>query len=262
MSTGDETVVDLDQTGDVLLDVVDGVATVTISNPGRRNAISVSMARRLAAVADQIDADESVYACILAGEGDHFCAGAVSGALDLTGSGPASPHHYERSTAVYSAIARVAELRVPSIAAVAGAAVGAGMNLMLATDVRVVASDARLISGFTRIGVHPGGGHGALLASRSRPEAVIAMAIFNQEVKGADAPGLGLAWKAVPKEELEQTARSIASAAGTDAALVRAATRSLRLTSRQTGALDAAIEIERGPQMWSLARRADADPNR
>jgi len=58
---------------------------------------------------------------------------------------------------------------MPVIAAVRGAAVGAGYNLMLAADLRIVAEDARLISGFLRIGLHPGGGHFALLADAPVP---------------------------------------------------------------------------------------------
>ena len=73
-----------------------------------------------------------------------------------------------RSTA---ASPRVGELAPPTIAAIRGGAVGAGLNLALATDLRVVAEDAALLSGFIPIGLHPGGGHTALLGRLGSREA-------------------------------------------------------------------------------------------
>src|SRR5260370_41114670 len=91
-------------------------------------------------------------------------------------------------------------MEVPAVAAVRGAAVGAGINLMLATDLRIVAEDARLISGFLRIGVHPGGGHFGLLAARAGAETAAAAGIFGGEVSGLRAVQLGLAWPAPPSD--------------------------------------------------------------
>ena len=99
---------------------------------------------------------------------------------------------------------------MPTIAAVLGAAVGAGINLMLATDLRIVAEDARLISGFLRIGLHPGGGHFGLLAGRAGAEAAAAAGIFGEEISGVRAVQLGLAWEALPAEQVEQRAAELA----------------------------------------------------
>jgi enoyl-CoA hydratase len=85
------------------------------------------MAADLIALCDDLDADESVGAVVVRGEGGSFCSGAD-------------------------------QLKPPTIAAIQGAAVGAGVNLAAAADLRVVAESARIIAGFQRIGIHPGGG--------------------------------------------------------------------------------------------------------
>jgi enoyl-CoA hydratase len=145
---------------------------------------------------------------------------------------------------------------MPTIAAVRGAAVGAGINLMLAADLRIVAEDARLISGFLRIGLHPGGGHFGLLAGRAGAEAAAAAGIFGEEISGLRAVQLGLAWEALPSERVEERAAELALRAAHDPQLARKATASLR-TELGPPRLPwaAALEVERGAQLWSLRRR-------
>src|SRR6201995_1920493 len=142
---------------------------------------------------------------------------------------------------------------MPAVAAVRGAAVGAGINLMLATDLRIVAEDARLISGFLRIGLHPGGGHFGLLAGRASPEAAGAAGIFGGGISGLRAAQLGLAWEALPSEQVEQRAAELARRAARDPQLARKATASLR---HEPGPprlpWEGAPLVERGAQVWSL----------
>ena len=137
-------------------------------------------------------------AAVISGAGGTFCSGAERGHLEEVGRDPAEAGRYAALGGIYRAFTRVGELEVPSIAAVRGAAVGAGINLLLATDLRIVAEDARLISGFLRIGLHPGGGHFGLLAGRAGAEAAAAAGIFGEEISGLRAVQLGLAWEAVP----------------------------------------------------------------
>ena len=100
------------------------------------------------------------------------------------------------------------------MAAIRGGAVGAGVNLAFATDLRVVARDAKIVSGFLQIGLHPGGGHGVLLGRTGQREAAAAMALFGQGIDGARAAELGLAWAAVDDDEVEAAARELAGARG------------------------------------------------
>ena len=112
---------------------------------------------------------------------------------------------------VYRSFARVGELEPPTVAAIRGGAVGAGMNLAFATDLRVVAREAKLISGFLPIGLHAGGGHGVLLGRTGQREAAAALMLFGERIDGARAAELGLAWEAVDDDEVEERAFALAS---------------------------------------------------
>jgi enoyl-CoA hydratase len=234
----------------------DGVALLTLEAPERRNALTVAMADELVAACEELDADASVGAVVVRGAGGFFCAGGDRATLAEAGRDPAAPETYAALGAVYRSFARVGELEPPTIAAVRGGAVGAGLNLMLATDLRVVAREARIVSGFLPIGLHPGGGHGALLGRTAAREAAAALALFGERIDGARAAELGLAWAAVDDDDVEATALELAARAGDDPQLARRTAASLR-TVLGPPALPwaAALEVERASQMWSMRRK-------
>jgi enoyl-CoA hydratase len=142
------------------------------------------------------------------------------------------------------------------VAAVRGAAVGAGINLMLAADLRVVATDARILAGFLRIGLHPGGGFFTIAGRTAGREATAALGLFSEEIDGTRAAEIGLAWRAVDDEQVEQVAHDLAAAPAKDPLLAREAVRSFR-TELGPPAIgwEAAVEFERATQMWSQRRR-------
>jgi enoyl-CoA hydratase len=234
-----------------------GVALLSLNSPARRNALTVAMAEELVAACEQLDADRVVGAVVVRGEGGFFCAGGDRATLEAAGRDPADPEVYAGLGAVYRSFARVGELRAPTVAAVRGGAAGAGLNLMLATDLRVVARDAKLVSGFLPIGLHPGGGHGALLGRTGVREAAAAMALFGERIDGERAAALGLAWLAVDDGDVDETAIELATRAGADPELARSTAASLR-TVLGPPAIPwaAALELERASQMWSMRRRA------
>jgi len=242
---------------EITVERADGVATITLAAPARRNALTLSMARELTAACEQIDADASVGAVVVRGEGGFFCAGGDRELLARAGRDPATPESWDGLGEVYRSFARVGELEPPTIAAVRGGAVGAGVNLAFAADLRIFAREARIVSGFLPIGLHPGGGHGVLLGRTGQREATAAMALFGERIDGARAAELGLAWAAVDDDEVESVATALAARAAADPELARRTARSLR-TELGPPALPwpAALELERGPQMWSLRRRA------
>jgi enoyl-CoA hydratase len=240
---------------EVRVEIADHLATLTLAAPQRRNALTPEMAREVVAACDQIDADESVGAVIVTGEGESFCSGGDRATLAASGADPVGDEPLHALRAIYDAFVRVGQLRPPTIAAVRGAAVGAGLNLLLATDLRIVAEDARLIAGFQRIGVHPGGGHFALLGRTAGREAAMALTVFGQEIDGRRAAAIGLAWDAVPAAEVGARARAIAEKIARDPELARAVVRSARLELGPPGvSWEAALEIETTPQLWSLQR--------
>lgn len=241
---------------EVLLDRDGGVALITLAAPERRNAFVPEMVRELLDACAEIDADPDVGAVVLRAQGQSFCAGAHRGLLAEAGRDPAEPERYRSLGLTYSAFARVGELLPPTVAAVRGHAVGAGVNLMMATDLRVVAETARIIAGFLRIGLHPGGGHFTLVGRVGGRETASALGLFGQEIDGTRAAALGLAWEALPEDRVEPRALEIAKGIAGDPELARAAARSFRLElGPPMSPWPAALEAERGAQMWSLRRR-------
>ena len=237
----------------------DGIAVLTLNAPERRNALTVAMAEALTAACEKIDADGASGAVVVRGEGGYFCAGGDRSTLAEAGRDPAEDERYRGMSARYRSFARVGDLAPPTVAAIRGGAVGAGLNLALATDLRVVAEDAKLLSGFIPIGLHPGGGHTALLARLGSREAAAALTLFGERLTGAQAVERGLAWAAVPDAEVDEAALALAAVPAKDPELARRTAASLRtVTGPPALPWAAALELERASQMWSMRRRADA----
>lgn len=241
---------------EVSVSVEAGVAVMTLCAPGRRNALTPSMTAELVAACEAIDADPSVGAVVVRGEGGYFCAGAHREILAEVGVDPLGEPGHGNLTLIYRSFARVGELQAPVIAAVRGAAVGAGVNLALAADLRVVAENARFLPGFQKIGLHPGGGYFVLSGRTAGREATAAMSLFGEEVDGKRAVALGLAWDALPDERVEDRALELARRAAADPELSRRTVRSFRNElGPPTVPWPLAVDAERSAQMWSLHRR-------
>jgi enoyl-CoA hydratase len=244
--------------GRIGLDKQDGVAIITIDSPDVKNALTPEMGLQLGAICDDVDDDVSIGAAIVAGAGGTFCSGADRRRWRV-GVDQAEDTTYKELGAVYAAFVRVGALRVPTIAAVRGAAVGAGMNLMLATDLRLVAKNAVLMAGFLRIGLHPGGGFFTIASRTAGREATSALGLFSEEIDGREAERLGLAWRALDDAEVEPFAMELARRPARDPELAREAVRSFRTETGPPGiGWDTAVHFERATQMWSQRRRDQA----
>lgn len=234
------------------------MAVITLAAPERRNAFTPDMVRELLAACEEVDGDRSLGAAVIQGEGESFCSGAHRALLAESAKDPAEPANYEALGLTYRAFVRVGELQVATVAAVRGHAVGAGVNLMLAADLRIVAETARIITGFSRIGLHPGGGHFTLLGRSGSREAAAALGLFGVEIDGRRAVEVGLAWEALPAAQVEARALELAAGVARDPDLARATVRSFRLElgpPRVPWAVG--LEAEKAAQMWSLRRRKD-----
>ncbi|MQA83861.1 MAG: enoyl-CoA hydratase/isomerase family protein [Streptosporangiales bacterium] len=242
--------------GDIHLDREAGVAVITVDSPEVRNALTPDMGNALAAVCQEIDGDPEIGAAVVRGAEGTFCSGADRRSWDLQADQSEDRIFRERG-AVYSAFVRVGQLRVPTVAAVRGSVVGAGLNLMLATDLRIVAEDTRILAGFLRIGIHPGGGFFTLAGRLAGREATAALGLFSEEIDGRRAAEVGVAWQALPDAEVEPRALELARVAAKDPELARLAVRSFR---EELGPppvpWPVALEYERATQMWSQRRRA------
>ncbi len=241
--------------GSIDLEKRDGIAVVTISSPEVKNALTPEMGLEMLSVCDDIDGDLSIGCTIIRGADGTFCSGADRRHWDPSAN-QAGAKATREARAIYDAFVRIGHLKGATIAAVRGAAVGAGLNLMLATDLRIVADNAKLVSGFLRIGLHPGGGYFTISGRLAGREATSAMGLFGQSVRGVDAVRLGIAWEAVDDSEVDARALELASVAASDPELTREAVRSFRTElGPPTMPWESAVEFERATQMWSQQRR-------
>ncbi len=230
----------------ILVQRTDRVATITLNDPGKRNAINNQMNVELVAAIDELEADDSVGALIITGADPAFCAGADLD--DLLAGGEAGTMRE-----IYNGFLRVAHTTLPTIAAVNGAAVGAGMNMLLACDMVLAADSAKFDSRFLQIGLHPGGGHTWRLRHITNQATTMAMVLFGQRLTGQQAAERGLAWECVADDELQGRAQEIAARAASFPKELVAKTKATITNLDQVVESNAAVDFELEPQLWSMA---------
>ena len=235
----------------VLFSVDDYVAVITVNDPDRRNAVTNEMSVRLRAAVERAEADPDVHAVVVTGAGKAFCAGADLSALGAAGSGPAE----SALQRVYDGFMAVGNCRLPTIAAVNGAAVGAGLNLALAADVRIAGPAALFDARFQKLGLHPGGGATWMLQRAVGPQVARAALLFGMRFDAESAVRYGLALSVAD----DPVAAALELAAGPAAApreLVLATKATMRATI-SPGSVDSeqhelAMRTELGPQVYSI----------
>jgi enoyl-CoA hydratase len=235
----------------VQLELADGVAVLTLSAPERRNALTFEMVQDIVEALDELRGDPDARALVLTGAGRSFCAGA-----DLSTLESSDQADLRR---IYAAFLRVADFPLPTIAAVNGPAVGAGLNLALACDVRLACPNARFVTRFLDLGLHPGGGHTWMLQRAAGPQVAAAMVLLGHELGGERAAEVGLALACVPDGELMAEATQLArGAAVAPRALLERVKSVMRSTSAMTDR-DAAVDLELEAQAWSMGEDAFRD---
>jgi enoyl-CoA hydratase len=232
-------------------EVADGVTTITLDDPDRRNALSLDMVQAISAAFDAAEADESVGAVVVTGAAPAFCAGA-----DLSQLGASKE---DGLRAIYEGFLRISRCPLPTLAAVNGAAVGAGVNMALSCDVRLAAASARFDTRFLQLGLHPGGGYTWMLRRIAGIQTTMAAGVFSEVLDAAEAERVGLVWQSVPDDELAATAQTMAARA---AEAPRELLMRVKATIGDMAAIDnhaAAVERELADQVWSLEQPAFAE---
>lgn len=228
----------------VHLTVADGVATLTLDDAQRRNALTPQMVTEIVECMDEIEGDDAIGALVVTGAPPAFCAGA-----DLGNLAEADEH---RLSVVYEGFLRVARSPLPTIAAVNGAAVGAGVNMALGCDVRLAATRARFDTRFLELGLHPGGGHTWMIQRVVGPQAAAAAVLFGEVLDGREAERLGLVYRCVADDELAEVAHAMAArAAAVPRRLAVEAKRTMREIAHLTDHTDA-VRRELVTQLWSI----------
>jgi 2-(1,2-epoxy-1,2-dihydrophenyl)acetyl-CoA isomerase len=197
--------------GTVLVERRQHVVCVTLNIPERRNPLTYQMVTELRdALGRSVDA--GARTAIITGAGKGFCAGGDIGSMSSGfggGGGPASAR--DGVLTFYKAAMGVAGLPIPVIAAINGAAVGAGLNLALACDIRIAASGAALAASFLRIGLPPGMGSSWLLTRLVGPAKAAELIFTAEPVCAEEAERIGLVNRVVPPESLVDEAWAMAT---------------------------------------------------
>lgn len=225
-------------------EIRDGVAIVTLDDPKRRNALSLAMADEMTATFQELESSSDVGAVVLTGTPPAFSAGA-----DLNDLEQATRDSLRQ---IYEGFLVVARCSLPTIAAVNGPAVGAGLNLALACDVRVAARSARFESRFIDLALHPGGGHTWMLTQLLGPQGAAAVVLCGEPLDGEAAVRRGLAWSVVDDELLMDEVLALAKRTKK---APREMVQKLKATLRAMVTIsdhEEAVERELEPQLWSV----------
>ena len=227
--------------------VADRVALITLNDPDRRNAVGDAMSAMLQSAVERAESDPGVHAVVVTGAGKAFCAGA-----DLSALGVAAEEGLRR---IYAGFMAVSHCGLPTIAAVNGPAVGAGLNLAMAADVRIAGPNAVFDSRFQQLGVHPGGGATWMLQRAIGPQAARAALLFGIafDAEAAVQQGLAFAVADNPVAAAQELAAQPASAPRDVVVATKATMRATAVPGFvDTDHHEVAKELELGPQARSI----------
>jgi enoyl-CoA hydratase/carnithine racemase len=220
------------------------VATIEIRR-GPNNFVDTDMVAEIADVLEEFDHTPEVRAVVLCSDGKHFCAGADFSSRGPDGVGTGT----QRGRHLYTEAQRLWRTGKPIVAAVHGAAVGAGVGLAVMADFRVTCPDARFSVNFTRLGFHPGFGLTATLPRLLGMQKASWLMYSGRRITGEEALALGLADYCVAQEDVRAKAKEVATEIAQSGPLAIVATRET-LRRGLADAVAAATEREYEEQNW------------
>ena len=220
------------------------IATIEMRRPPN-NFVSVALIAAIADALERLDHDPACRAVVLCAEGKHFCAGADFSTRGQDGR--AEP--VERGRHLYKEAIRLWRTAKPIVAAVQGAAIGAGLGLAVMADFRLACPEARFSANFTRMNFHPGFGLTATLPRLIGAQRAALLMYTGRRVSGEEALAMGLIDRLVPAEDLRTAATELATEIAQSGPL---AVQSTRETLRRglAEAVQAATEREYQEQNW------------
>jgi enoyl-CoA hydratase len=207
----------------------DEIVILTFNDPPRRNAMTKAMGEAFRDKIAELEGDPQMRAVVLTGSGTAFSAGGdldmISGLADKAHTGNTRDEVRDFMRGFYSLFLSVRNLPVPTLAAINGHAIGAGLCVALGCDIRYIAHESKVGLNFTKLGLHPGMGASWTLPRLVGPAMAAELMYTSRIVGGEEAAAMGLANRCLPTEEVLPAtiavAREIASCSP-------AATRSLK----------------------------------
>ena len=232
--------------------VADGVATLRIQRPQTSNAIDISIIRAMHLALDQIQkGDSGARALVITGSNDVFCSGLDLHSVDLKTQQARQRAHFEMRRFMDPLILRLSGFRFPIVAAVNGAAVGAGMSLALASDIIVVGEGAYFCPSFARLGLVPDAGITFHLARRIGGGRSLSALMLAEKISAKNALDWGLAYEVVPDADVVSRAQAVAQRLATGPCAVLGQIRSLH-ASTFDNSLQEQLRAERRAQEMTL----------
>ncbi|MCX8205132.1 MAG: enoyl-CoA hydratase/isomerase family protein [Candidatus Nezhaarchaeota archaeon] len=186
--------------------VEDGVAWISINRPEVLNALNDEAHRQLREALRRAEGDEEVKVVVLSGEGEAFCVGAD--VRDFVGAEPmAVRKHVEESRRTIEALVKLSK---PAVAMVNGLALGTGCELVMACDLAIASTDAKLGQPEVKLGMMPGLGATQRLAMLLGPKRAKELLMTGRLLSAEEAVEVGLINRAVPREELKRVVKELA----------------------------------------------------
>lgn len=233
----------------------DGVRILSLNDPDRRNAIGPDLQSELADRISEVKTDPEARALVLAGEGTAFCAGADLPAV-FTQSERSVNEIRQDLREYYQCFLPILDLQIPTIAAVQGPAIGAGLNLALCCDLRIAGPNALFGATFSRIGLHPGGGCTYFLTRCMGAQRALRVLLQGDTLDACTAVANGLADEQV-EGPLEEALAMASRFAELDPQLCRDIKRTVRISSEH--GFMPSLEFEAWAQASSATRTGVQD---
>jgi 2-(1,2-epoxy-1,2-dihydrophenyl)acetyl-CoA isomerase len=232
--------------------VNDGVATLSLHRAAVSNAIDITIIRAMHVALDQIQkSDSGARAVVLTGSNDVFCSGLDLHSIDLKSHEARQRAHFEMRRFMDPLILRLSGFRFPIVAAVNGAAVGAGMSLALACDIIVAGQSAYFHPSFSRLGLVPDAGITFHLARRIGGGRSLSSLMLAEKIDARTALNWGLAYEVVPDSEVVPRAQALAHRLATGPMAVLGQIRALN-ASTFDNSLQEQLRAERSAQEMTL----------
>lgn len=188
----------------------DGVVLVTLNHPDMRNAMTDTMTAQWRQTMSELATDRDARCVVVTGAGTAFSSGGDLSWIGERGA-EAIPELRDRMLAFYRTWLMITELEIPTVAAVNGPAVGAGLCVALACDLVYAAHDAKLLAPFTSLGLHPGMAATYLLPQRAGARLAREMLLTGRSISGVEAAVKGLVNQSFPKNDLMSEVNGIAT---------------------------------------------------
>jgi len=197
---------------DILFDVSEGIATITMNRPNKLNAYTTEMGDEVTHAFRDVQRDPEVRAVILTGAGKGFCAGVDLEHLKAheQGKNVSTGPRLGEEDFLRKLPLEMGDSKKPILAAINGHAIGVGITMAMPCDIRIVSEEAKIGFVFGRLGILPGLGTSHLLPSLVGMARAQELVLTAKKILGSEAAEIGLANKAVPKDDVLSTTRAMA----------------------------------------------------